>query len=60
VTVPDYRRFYDGRRVLITGGPGFIGSNLAHVAGAWRTVEFYRAHLPHYVPEADRPQVALP
>jgi UDP-glucose 4-epimerase len=28
--VSDYREFYRGRRVAITGGIGFIGSNLAH------------------------------
>jgi UDP-glucose 4-epimerase len=28
--IPDYREFYRGRRVMVTGGLGFIGSNLAH------------------------------
>ena len=27
--VTDYREFYRGRKVMITGGLGFIGSNLA-------------------------------
>jgi len=26
----DYRAFYRGRKVMITGGLGFIGSNLVH------------------------------
>jgi UDP-glucose 4-epimerase len=30
MTPADYREFYRGRRVMITGGLGFIGSNLAH------------------------------
>jgi len=28
-------------------------------AGLERTIAYYRAHLNHYVPEGDQPQVAL-
>jgi UDP-glucose 4-epimerase len=31
---PEYREFYRGRAVMITGGLGFIGSNLAHQLAA--------------------------
>ena len=29
-----YRAFYRGRRVMVTGGMGFVGSNLAHQLAA--------------------------
>ena len=34
VTGVDYRAFYRDRRVMVTGGLGFIGSNLAHQLAA--------------------------
>lgn len=45
----DYREYYRNRRVLITGGMGFIGSNIAHALvplGAQVTV--LDAQLPQY------------
>ena len=29
--IPDYQSFYRRRKVMITGGLGFIGSNLARI-----------------------------
>ena len=44
-----YREFYRGRRVMITGGLGFIGSNLAHqVAALGADVLLVDSMLPDY------------
>ena len=45
----DYRSFYQGRRVLITGGLGFIGSNLArHLADLGARVLLVDSMIPEY------------
>ena len=45
----EYREFYRGRRVLITGGLGFIGSNLArHLVGLGADVLVVDSLLPDY------------
>jgi UDP-glucose 4-epimerase len=45
----DYRGFYRGRRVLITGGLGFIGSNLArHLVDLGADVLLVDSLLPDY------------
>jgi UDP-glucose 4-epimerase len=53
VTLPtgagDYRSFYRDRRVMITGGLGFIGSNLAHVlVGLGANVLIVDSLIPEY------------
>jgi len=49
VSAADYRRFYDGRRVMITGGLGFIGSNLARqLVAAGAHVLLLDSLLPDY------------
>jgi len=46
---PDYREFYRGRRVMITGGLGFIGSNLARqVADLGADVLLVDSLIPDY------------
>jgi len=48
VTVP-YREFYRGRSVMITGGLGFIGSNLArHLVGLGADVLLVDSLIPDY------------
>jgi UDP-glucose 4-epimerase len=48
VTV-DYREFYRGRRVMITGGLGFIGSNLArHLVGLGADILLVDSLIPDY------------
>ena len=45
----DYRGFYRGRRVMITGGLGFIGSNLAHkLVGVGARVLIVDSLIPEY------------
>ena len=45
----DYREFYRGRRVLITGGLGFIGSNLArHLVELGADVLLVDSLIPDY------------
>ena len=47
--IGDYREFYRGRRVLITGGLGFIGSNLAReLAGLGADVVLVDSLIPDY------------
>ena len=44
-----YREFYKGRRVMITGGLGFIGSNLAHqLVGLGADVLLVDSLIPDY------------
>ena len=44
-----YREFYSGRRVLVTGGMGFIGSNIARVlVGLGADVLIVDAMIPEY------------
>jgi UDP-glucose 4-epimerase len=46
---PDYREFYRGRAVMITGGLGFIGSNLARqLAGLGGDVLLVDSLIPDY------------
>ena len=45
----DYRQFYRGRRVMITGGVGFIGSNLArHLVDLGAEVLLVDSLIPEY------------
>lgn len=45
----DHRTFYAGRRVMITGGLGFIGSNLAHhLAASGARVLIVDSLIPEY------------
>jgi UDP-glucose 4-epimerase len=49
MSADEYREFYRGRRVMVTGGLGFIGSNLAHqLVGLGADVLLVDSLIPDY------------